>query len=264
MKKWIALLLSLAMLFAFAAPAGAEGAGNEDAPADSLEDENYTVDGLEDAEDPDAEEASAVFQLRNATGEELVSLSVTDNVTGEAEDLLPEEDILPAGEFMSVLVFAEPGGTQLQGRYTLSFETESGFSGSYPSLDFADALVDILSAAEGGANPFRISSALLQTGNYLVVNNTSRVLEQITVTEKATGVSSVFDCLADPGMESYLEFTIDSGNTPDKALRIVFSFQGGPECSYDTLSIEDVSLTLTDDTITGATPFIFGAMDAGE
>ncbi len=236
MKKLLALLLSLAMLLPCAAL------------ADEAEDEE--------------EDLAASYQFRNATGETLVALAVTDNVTGAVDDLLPEGDTLPDGGFILAVEYLPAGDEQLQYRYTLSFETESGYKAEYEKLSFENVLIDLLSAdAVSGATPVRFSADMLQTGNYRIVNSTGKTLVKVVITENATGENLVFEPMAEPGMEAYVVFTIDAGNENQRALTIDLTFDDGAKCSFGTLNIEDASLTLTEDSITGATPFAFGPLD---
>ena len=241
MKKTIALLLSLIMLLSCIAAFG-----------DEVEEE--------------PEDKSATYQLRNATGEPLVALAVTDNVTGAIDDLLPDGETLPEDEYVITMEFIAPDDDQLQNRYTLSFETESGYKAEYDKLNFENVLIDLLPSpgtdAVSGSTPVRFSQEMLQTGNYRIINSTGKTLTKIIITENATGESLVFEPMAEPGMEAYVVFTIDAGNKADHALTIDFSFDDGTKCSFGTLSIEDASLTRTEDSITGATPFVFGPIDA--
>ena len=63
-------------------------------------------------------------------------------------------------------------------------------------------------------------------------------------------------------MFCFVDFIVDPESETERALTIRFKFADGTECSYGALSIEEASLTLTPDTVTGATPFIFGAFEA--
>ena len=243
MKKLLALVLSLVMLFTCAAV-------------------------LADEAEEEPEIATATYQFRNSTGEAVTSFVFKDNRDGLAVDLLGEGVELGADEVVIYQIEADPDDTKedLEHRYTVSFTTEGGYTAEFATLSFEDVLIDLLPKPEpdavSGATPIRFNFKMLQVGNYRIINNTEKLLEKVVITENATGRSQVFQAMADPGMETYFPFTIGENSEGRLALTIAFTFRGGVECSFGTLSIEDVSLTVTEDTITGATPFIFGSFDA--
>ncbi len=242
MKKLIALLLSLALLCACAAVLAEE----ETVPVDAYQ--------------------FAHYQFRNLTGDDIVFLSLTDNKTGEEWQFITDGDALEKDQVL-YLSFSEEGTEtkeDLEHRYTLSFGTASDYTASFKTLSFEDVLIDLLAAdAVTGATPIKFNPKMFQVGNYKVINNTDQVLESVTITENAdeNNNSTVYPML-DPEMFCFVDFIIDPESEAERALTIQFKFADGTECSYGSLSIEEASLTLTPDTVTGATPFAFGPFEA--
>lgn len=242
MKKLIAILLSLALLCACAAVL---------AEADTVPVDAYQF---------------AHYQFRNLTGDDIIELSLTDNKTGEVQQFLTEGDTLEKDQVL-YLSFSEEGTEtkeDLEHRYTLSFTTAGEYKAEFKTLSFENVLIDLLAAdAVTGATPIKFNPKMFQVGSYKVINNTEKVLESVTITENAdeNNNSTVYPML-DPEMFCFVDFIIDPESEHERALTIRFKFADGTECSYGALSIEEASLTLTPDTVTGATPFIFGAFEA--
>ena len=116
MKKLFALILALAMILSVAAFA-------------------------EEA----AEDQVGVYTVYNLTGETVVELLLTDNVTGEvSENLVGEEGLADQAviEITQTLAAGEDGSHRL----TLSFKTESGYEGSFGTLSIEVVPISLLSA----------------------------------------------------------------------------------------------------------------------
>lgn len=242
MKKLMALLLSIALLCTCTAVL-AEAA---EATADEFQ--------------------FAHYQFRNLTGDDITALSLTDNKTGEVQQLLSEGTSLGKDEilYLSFSVEGSEPKEELEHRYTLSFTTAGGYTAEFKTLSFEDVLIDLLAAdAVTGATPIKFNLKMFQVGNYKIINKTDKVIESITITENAdTNNNSTVAPMLDPDMFCFVDFSVDPESEASHALTIRFNFADGTECSFGTLSIEEASLTLTPDTITGATPFTFGPIDA--
>lgn len=242
MKKLIALLLSLALLCTCAAV-------------------------LAEAAEETAEEYQyANYQFRNLTGEDITMLSLTDNKTGEIQQFLSEGDVLGKDQilYLSFSVVGTETKEDLEHRYTLSFTTAGGYTAEFRTLSFENVLIDLLAEdAVTGATPIKFNARMFQVGSYKIINRTGKVIETVTITENAdANNNSTVAPMLDPDAFCFVDFTIDPESEASHALTILFRFADGTECSFGTLSIEEASLTLTPDTVTGATPFTFGPVDA--
>ena len=164
MKKWIALLLTLTLVFTCASVL-AETAGEET-----------------------AEPMTANYQFHNLTGDSIAVLTLTDNKTGEVLDLLDGELFGP-DLIIYLTLYANEDETKedLEHRYTLTFsngDEEKVYQ--FKTLSFENVLIDLLAVdAMTGATPIRFSTKMYQRGYYKVVNNTDKVLETIAITENA-------------------------------------------------------------------------------
>ena len=212
-----------------------------------------------------AEPRIANYQFRNLTGDTIVLLTLTDNLTGDVESILDENEGFSNDTviFLTITAVDEPEES-LEHRFTLTFsdgDEEKVYE--YKTLSFKDALIDLLAPdAMTGATPVRFNEKMYQVGRYKVINKTDKVLETVMITENADpDLARIFSPALDPDGFAYVEFIMEPEHEDKQALTIEFSFTDGTKCSYEKLSIEKASLTLTPDTITSATPFTFGGID---
>ena len=235
MKKWIALLLSLALLLTCTAVLAEENA---------------------------AEPRIAYYQFRNLTGDTVTTLTLTDNQTGETNELLAEGETIPADGvfFVSLTADEEESNESLEHRFTLSFSNGGETVHEFKTLSFENVLIDLLAEdAMTGATPIKFNPQMYQVGYYQIINKTDKVLESVTVTENADASNNaIYPTELEQEESGIIRFYINPENEPSHALTIQFHFGDGTECSFGTLSIEEASMTLTTDTISGATPFTFG------
>jgi len=242
MKKLTALLLSLVLVFSCACVLA------------------------ETAEESAAPQA-ANYQFRNLTGDTIAVLTLTDNKTGEVYNLLNEGELLGADLILYFTLFVDASETKedLEHRYTLTFsngDEENVYE--FKTLSFENVLIDLLAAdAMTGATPIQFNTKMFQVGNYKIINNSGKVLQSVNIIENAdTNNNSMVAPMLESGSSCLVDFVIDPDHEASHALTIEFIFDDGTKCSFSTLSIEEASLTLTPDTITGATPFTFGPIDA--
>ena len=238
MKKTIALLLTLMMVFTCVYALAEENAAPQ----------------------------TAYYQFRNLTGDSIAVLTLTDNKTGEVLDLLDGE-LFGDDLIIYLTLNADENDTKedLEHRYTLTFsngDEEKVYK--FETLSFENVLIDLLAAdAMTGATPIKFNTKMYQVGNYKIINKTDKVIESVAVTENADpSTTTIIASLIEPGTFFVAEYAIDPESEAHHALTIQFNFADGTECSFATLSIEEASMTLTPDTITGATPFTFGCIDA--
>ena len=239
MKKLIALFLSLALIL------------------------TCTAVPAEEAATPTV----AHYQFRNLTGDTITVFTMTDNKTGEVQNLLYGGEFLGPDQILYVTLYADENETKedLEHRYTLTFSNgDEDAVYTFTSLSFEDVLIDLLAAdAMTGATPIKFNFKMFQVGNYKIINKTDKVLETVAFTENVNpDQTTIVAPGLDPGMSGFVDFSIDPDHEASHALTIEFTFDDGTKCSFGTLSIEEASLTLTPDTITGATPFTFGPVNA--
>ncbi|MBR3016682.1 MAG: hypothetical protein IKH57_06330 [Clostridia bacterium] len=214
-----------------------------------------------------AEIRTANYQFRNLTGDSIAVLTLTDNKTGEVMDLLSDGELFGADLIMYLTLYAEENETKedLEHRYTLTFsngDEEKVYE--FKTLSFENVLIDLLAAdAMTGATPIKFNTKMFQRGNYKIINKTDKMLKAVAITENANpDTTSIVFPEIDPGSFAFVDYIIDPENEAHHALTIKFTFEDDTECSFGSLSIEEASLTLTPDTVTGATPFTFGPIDA--
>lgn len=239
MKKIIALLLTLAMLFTFTAVL-----------AEAAEEEIPTV---------------GHYQIANLTGEHIVSLTFTDNKDGDSIEYLVDGAAIEPDDVIFVIlpVTNVESKEDASHRLTLSFKTAGGYEATFATLSIEDVLINLLAQdALTGATPIQFSTPY-QAGYYKIVNNTSKELTTVTFVENAdANNNSTQGVFVKPGDFALVGFLIDPDAEGNHALTISFQFEDGTECSFGTLSIEEATLTLSDeDVVSGATPFKFGPLD---
>ena len=90
---------------------------------------------------------TCTYTVFNETGEKIVGLYVTDNLTGEkSENLVGEEGLAKGGIF-------EISGTNKEGyEITLSFVTESGYEAAFESLHFETVPLTLFSREKVAEN----------------------------------------------------------------------------------------------------------------
>lgn len=241
MKKLIALLLSLALLLTCTAV-------------------------FADAVPEEGEIQTANYQFQNLTGKVITSITMTDNKTGEALEFLENDTVLEPETILYSTIYVDASETKedLEHRYTLSFKDADGEVYEFKTLSFENVLIDLLAPdAMTGATPIKFNPKMYQIGKYKIINKTDKVLDAVTITQNAdpNNNSTVMPAIGKDAF-AYVDFIMDPDSEASHALTIEFTFDDGTKCSFEKLSIEEVSMTLTPDTITGATPFTFGPIDA--
>jgi len=193
------------------------------------------------------------YVLFNATGENVTSVSITDNVTGEVETV----ETVMAPEQQLAISYGIKASEDGHHRLTFKFVTESGYEGSFDTLSIEEAGINLISAdAMTGATMIAFTPAL-QTGAYTVYNRTG---EKVTVTVKSNADNSFMRFEMEDGASSDITFSIPASADGHGALTLSFVTEGGYEGAFETLSIEEAPITLlAEDAKTGATDITFFA-----
>ena len=205
---------------------------------------------------------TGVYTIYNVTGEKVVTLTLTDNVTGEVSENLAGDDGIEADAIVEItksLPVTEDGSHRL----TLTFVTESGYEGKFETLSIEVAPISLLAAdALTGATQiaFKVPQ---QTGVYTIYNVTGEKVVTLTLTDNVTGEVSE-NLAGDDGIaaDAIVEITKSLPVTEDGSHRLTLTFvtESGYEGKFETLSIEVAPISLlAADALTGATQIAFKA-----
>lgn len=220
--------------------------------------------GLALAEDAAAPQVG-VYTIYNKTGEKIVSLSLTDNVTGETVSYL-EDGAYLAVNAGTAITATLPAGEDGNHRYTLKFATESGYEGSFATLSNEVVPMTLLAAdALTGATPFTFTAAEKNAGLYTIYNKTGEAVTELIVTDNVTGQATgnyALKPIAD-GDSVIITLVLDEKEDGSHRYTLSFKTEGGYEAKFATLSNEVAPITLlAADALTGATPISFSAPEA--
>ena len=242
MKKLLALIMAAAMLLGCAMAETTEEAVDE------------------------AAVQIGTYNILNQTGETVVFLSITDNVTGDSLSVTyPEAEGLE-NEGSCVLTFAIDANEDGHGRLTFAFKTASGYEGSFATLSIEEAGITLL-AADAMTGPTQIAftkAEETQNGVYTIRNTTGMIVTEVTLSDNVTGsaVAYIPENGMENGEETTLGFGIPAGEDGHHRLTLHFTVQTGETefvgLSFDTLSIEEATIELlSPDAASGATPIHF-------
>lgn len=209
------------------------------------------------AEGSEAEVQKGVYQITNSTGETVVSISITDNVTGNKVGA----DLQLAPEQETELGITIPKGEDGNHRLTLAFETESGKKGEFRTLSVEEAYIALLDVdTVAGATPIMFSPAR-QMGHYVIVNKTGAVVTSLRITDNVSGDMMKAETALAPDGQTELGFSIPKDEDGSHRLTFAYTVENEKEERvFGTLSIEDATINLlAQDAMTGATPIQFGA-----
>lgn len=205
---------------------------------------------------------TCTYTVFNETGEKIVGLYVTDNLTGEkSENLVGEEGLAKGGVF-------EISGTNKEGyEITLSFVTESGYEAAFESLHFETVPLTLFSRdkvaenvaagpdAKSGATPLSFFAPVC---TYTVHNVTGETVTELYITDNQTGEKS--ENYAGEGLADGASVAINGTNKAGYAVTLSFKTESGYEAAFPTLHFETVPISLLSaDALTGATPISFKA-----
>ena len=206
---------------------------------------------------------TCTYTVFNETGEKIVGLYVTDNLTGEkSENLVGEEGLAKGGIF-------EINGTNKEGyEITLSFVTESGYEAAFESLHFETVPLTLFSRekvaeniaaagpdAKSGATPLSFFAPVC---TYTVHNVTGETVTELYITDNLTGEKS--ENYAGEGLADGASVAISGANKAGYAVTLSFKTESGYEAAFPTLHFETVPISLLSaDALTGATPISFKA-----
>ena len=130
-------------------------------------------------------------------------------------------------------------------------------------MHYERAIIEILPPVDetSGATPIAFT-AYRQMGHYWIKNATGGAVKNFTIAHNGTEESSTAEEIA-ADAEVGIGFSIPDGDDKEHCLTVSFTLADGTEQKFETLSTEDVTITLlAPDAMTGATPIAFSAYPA--
>ena len=183
----------------------------------------------------------------------LINNGNVDNVCS----IEPEGGLKPDETSGEVGLFLQEGEDGSQG-LTLMIEFEDGQISIFDTLHYEKAMIEVLQPvdATSGATPIQFT-AYRQMGHYWIKNATGGAVKDFTIAHNGTEEFSSTDEIPADG-EVGIGFSIPDGDSKEHCLTVSFTLEDGTVQKFETLSIEDVTITLlAPDAMTGATPIAF-------
>ena len=202
---------------------------------------------------------TGTYTIYNVTGENVTELYLADTVTGEQGINYAVNGF--AADACMVITKTIPAGEDGHHRLNLTFKTESGYEGSFPTLSIEVAPISLLSAdAMTGATQISFKAPpKVQTGKYTIYNLTGETVKAVTITDNVTGDAATGGPL-DPDGSVEMTFSIPEDEDGHGRLTLTFETESGYQGSFTTLSIEEAPISLlAQDAMTGATQISFTA-----
>ena len=206
------------------------------------------------------------YNIYNKTGETVVEVKITDNVTGDATVFPSDGAGSLENDGMMTMSIAFPAGEDGNHRLTLSYKTESGREETFSTLSIEEVNIDLLAAdAMTGATPIAFRQVeKTQTGTYTFYNKTGEKVLFINLIENGEEPVTLRYGF-DNGLAPNANHTLSIGVAADKkdvTLTLQFVTESGKIGIFNTLKIEEAPITLLDvDSVSGATPISFKAPD---
>ena len=237
MKKTIALILALVMAICCTA-------------ALAEETEERTPDGQ--------------YTFHNSSSLVVTKITLIDNGnTDKIATLEPEGGLKPDETSGELGLFLQEGETGEMG-FTLIIEFADGQTSVFDTLHYEKVMIEILDPVDEttGATPISFTS-YPQMGHYWIKNATGGTVKDLTISHNGGSEKSHMDSEFADGAEIGIGFAIPADADKEHCLTVSFTLADGTEQKFETLSIEDVTITLLAlDAMTGATPIAFSAYPA--
>lgn len=237
MKKTLALILALALALCCAAALAEETEERE----------------------PDGQYAFHNMSSLVITKITLINNGNTDNVCSIA----PEGGLKPDETSGEVGLYLEEGDDGSMG-LTLMVEFEDGQVSIFDTLKYEKVMIEVLDPVDEttGATPIAFT-AYPQMGHYWIKNATGGTVKDLTISHNAGSEKSHMESEFTADAEIGIGFAIPADADKEHCLTVSFTLEDGTEQKFETLSIEDVTITLlAPDAMTGATPIAFSAYPA--
>ena len=215
------------------------------------------------AEETEEREPDGQYAFHNASDLVVTRISLTDNEhVDRVAAIEPEGGLQPDEISGEIGLFLQEGEDGAQG-LTLMVEFEDGQSSVFTTLHYEKVMIEILNPVDvtSGATPIAFTS-YPQVGHYWFKNATGGTVTNLTISTNGTEeYSSTPEMAADA--EIGIGWAIPADANKEHCLTVSFTREDGTEEKFETLSIEDVTITLlAPDAMTGATPIAFSAYPA--
>ena len=143
-------------------------------------------------------------------------------------------------------------------------ENGSIYAGNFETLKYEKVMIEILDPvdATSGATPISFDT-YPQMGHYMIRNATGGTVKDLTISHNAGSEKTHMDSEFADGAEIGIGFAIPADANKEHCLTLSFTLEDGTVQTFETLSIEDVTITLLAlDAMTGAPPLAFSAYPA--
>ena len=141
-------------------------------------------------------------------------------------------------------MFLQEGEDASQG-LTLMIEFEDGQMSIFETLKYEKVMIEILDPvdATSGATPIGFTT-YPQMGHYMIRNATGSTVKDLTISHNAGSEKTHMDSELVDGAEIGIGFAIPADANKEHCLTLSFTLEDGTVQKFETLSIEDVTLTL--------------------
>ena len=215
------------------------------------------------AEETEEREPDGLYLFHNMSDLLITKITLTDNADTDRVLEIELEGGLKPDEISGEVGVFLPEGDDGSAGFTLMIEFENGQISIFSTLHYEKVTIEVLNPvdATSGATPIMFT-AYRQMGHYWIKNATGGAVKKFTIAHNGTEESSTAEEIA-ADAEVGIGFSIPDGDDKEHCLTVSFTLADGTEQKFETLSIEDVTITLlAPDAMTGATPIAFSAYPA--
>ena len=211
-----------------------------------------------------AEDATATYTIYNVTGEKVTELYAIDTITGEKGENYAATPIEPDAvvEIVKTVPADKTGKDSFM--IDLTYVTESGRTGSFPTLHFETVPISLLSEdAMTGATPISFFAPEM-TATYTIYNTTGEKVVALYAANALTGEMgenyAATPIEPDGVVEIVKTATADKTGKDFFVIELSYVTESGRIGTFSNLHFETVPISLlSTDAMTGATPISFFA-----
>ena len=215
------------------------------------------------AEETEEREPDGLYLFHNMSDLLITKITLTDNADTDRVLEIELEGGLKPDEISGEVGVFLPEGDDGSAGFTLMIEFEDGQVSTFSTLHYEKAMIEVLQPvdATSGATPIKFD-AYPQIGYYWFKNATGGTIKDLKISHNGTeNFTQIPEMAADA--ETGIAISIAADADKEHCLTVSFTLEDGTEQKFETLSIEDVTITLlAPDAMTGATPIAFSAYPA--
>ena len=216
------------------------------------------------AEETEERTPDGEYAFHNSSKLVVTKITVIKNADADCVVTIEPEGGLKPDETTGELgMFLQEGEDANQG-LTLMIEFEDGQMSIFQTLKYEKVMIEILDPVDATSGATPISFATYpQMGHYMIRNATGGTVKDLTISHNAGSEKTHMDSEFADGAEIGIGFAIPADANKEHCLTLSFTLEDGTVQTFETLSIEDVTITLLAlDAMTGATPIAFSAYPA--